>query len=132
MALPPQLTRLVLVTVAIIAGYLLMRAALMPPTFGEHGWYRAAALAELGAQELRHAGRDACAECHVDEADLLAGNEHRHLSCATCHGAGQDHANDPDQSIGRATPQDCRRCHETDPSRPAWFPQVGSANHYPE
>jgi hypothetical protein len=38
--MPPQIVRLVLLTLAIVGSYLIARAFLTPASFGELGWYR--------------------------------------------------------------------------------------------
>jgi hypothetical protein len=132
MKLPPQILRLVLLTILIVAGYLGMRVALTPATFGEFGWYRGRALADLAAQPITYAGRKSCSECHSEIESLLSGKSHRGLSCEGCHGPGQGHADNPDVKIGLATTADCLRCHEQAPTRPAWHKQIRAKEHYAE
>jgi len=130
--MPPQILRLVLLTIVIVGGYLLLRLALTPATFGEFGWYRGRALADIAAQETTYAGRKSCAECHSEIESLLGAHEHRGLSCESCHGPGQAHADNPDIKIGVATAADCLRCHEQAPARPSSHKQIVSRQHYAE
>jgi hypothetical protein len=132
MRLPPQILRLVILFLMIVAGYLLMRSALMPATFGNHGWYRSAALGELAAQETQYTSRADCAGCHAEESELLSLHGHQSLSCVVCHGPGQEHAKDPGNFIGHASAEVCSRCHEAEPARPVWFKQVRATDHYPD
>lgn len=156
--LPPQILRLVLLTIMIVGSYLIARAFLTPPTFGQYGWYRGAALEEIASRTPVHAGRKACEECHSEIFPTLAKGPHKAISCETCHGVSRDHADNPDikaglikdqltgaevkpaataevstngvVATGRFTGVHCIRCHETNPSRPAWFKQIVIKEHY--
>jgi hypothetical protein len=128
--IPPQILRLVLLTVMIVGSYLVARAFLTPPSFGRYGWYRADALAEIAAREPVFAGKRACDECHSDILQKIALKEHRTLSCEACHGVSQEHANNPDRTPIKLTAYHCIRCHEANPSRPAWFKQIVVKDHF--
>jgi hypothetical protein len=128
--MPPQIARLVLLTIGIVATYLLARSFLTPPSFGQLGWYRADALGELTARPLVFAGKKACDECHSEVLKKLAKAEHKTLACEGCHGAGQAHADNPDLKLGVLHISHCLRCHEASPSRPKWLKQITVKNHY--
>jgi hypothetical protein len=128
--MPPQILRLVLLTLAIVGSYMVARAFLTPPTFRQYGWYRGAALEELAARTPVYAGKQACDECHSDILHALAGDAHKTLSCEACHGVSRTHADDPDVLPVKVTGSHCIRCHEANPSRPAWFKQIVVKDHY--
>jgi hypothetical protein len=128
--MPPQILRLVLLTLAIVGSYMVARAFLTPPTFRQYGWYRGAALEELAARTPVYAGKKACDECHSDILHTLAGDAHKTLSCEACHGVSRTHADDPDVLPVKLTGSHCIRCHEANPSRPAWFKQIVVKDHY--
>ncbi len=131
--MPPQIVRLVLLTIAILGSYLVARAFLTPASFHEYGWYRGDALVELTSREPMFAGKKACEECHSDELNALAKSEHKGLSCEACHGPSQRHADNPDADKYRPDKRNttaCIRCHEYNPSRPTWHHQVVSRTHY--
>jgi hypothetical protein len=130
LTLPPQLVRLLMLTVIIVATYLTARYFLTPPTFGDFGWYRADALREVASRPPVYAGKKACDECHSDQFQKVAKAEHKTLSCETCHGASQAHADNPDVKVIKLTFSHCVRCHETDPSRPKWLKQIKVKEHY--
>jgi hypothetical protein len=130
--LPPQILRLVLLTLAIVGSYLAARAMLTPASFGQYGWYRGAALGEIAARTPVLAGKKACDECHSDILHKLATDAHKTLSCEACHGVSRDHANNPDILPVKATGSYCIRCHEANPSRPAWLKQIVVKKHYSE
>jgi hypothetical protein len=130
---PQQLTHLAIPFALAAAVLVVARAVFVPPTFGARGHYRAAAIDEVVAQPIRYAGREACADCHVDVAELHGRARHQTVACETCHGAAAAHAADP----GAQTPvvprerSFCPRCHGYDPSRPTGFPQIDPVLHNP-
>jgi hypothetical protein len=129
--LPPQIVRLILLTIGIVGTYLVARVFLTPQSFGQYGWYRGAALEELAARTPVYAGKKSCDECHSDVVHTLAGDAHKTLSCEGCHGVSRDHVNNPDILPVKLTGSHCIRCHEANPSRPTWFKQIVVKDHYP-
>lgn len=128
--MPPQILRLVLLTLAIVGSYMVARAMLTPPSFREYGWYRGDALEEIAARKPLYAGKKACEECHSDQIQKLAKGEHKTIACESCHGAAQGHADNPDLKTYKLTDNDCLRCHETDPGRPKFLKQINLKEHY--
>ncbi len=130
--LPPQLSRLALLTVMIVATYLVARHFLTPPTFGQYGHYRAAAMGEISAREPRFGGGKACDECHSDLGELLAKDKHRTLSCESCHAPARAHSKNPDVALAKVSAEICLRCHAADPARPAHQKQIVAVDHHHE
>lgn len=130
--LPPQILRLVLLTLAIVGSYLVARTLLTPQSFGEYGWYRGAALEEIASREPVFAGKKACEVCHTEAAQKLAKFEHKNLSCEACHGANNEHAKNHDVVPVKVAGSYCLRCHEANPSRPKWIKQIVVKDHYGE
>jgi hypothetical protein len=131
--LPPQIVRLVLLTMGIVGSYLAARYFLTPPSFGEFGWYRGDALEERASLPRHYAGKEACSECHEDKAKQLAKFEHKSLSCEVCHGPGQQHVDAPDVDKFKPDKKNttsCLRCHEENPTRPKWLKQINVRDHY--
>ena len=128
--MPPQVLRLVLLTMGIVGSYVVARQLLTPPSFGEYGFYRGGALEEIASRTPVYAGKKSCDECHSDILETLAKGDHKTLSCEGCHGVGKDHAANPDILPAKLTGSHCIRCHEANPSRPAWFRQITVRNHY--
>lgn len=128
--MPPQIFRLVLLTIGIVVSYFIARQLLTPASFGDYGYYRGAALEEAASRTPVFAGKKSCDECHSDVLQKLAKAEHKTLSCEACHGVSQDHAANPDITPVKLTGSHCIRCHEANPSRPAWFHQITVKNHY--
>jgi hypothetical protein len=128
--MPPQILRLVLLTLAIVVSYFIARAFLTPQSFHEYGWYRGNALEELASRTPVYAGKKACAECHSDILQKLTNGAHTTLSCEACHGVQRDHVENPNIKPGKLTGSHCIRCHEANPSRPKWFKQIVVKDHY--
>jgi hypothetical protein len=128
--MPPQILRLILLTVVIVATYFVARRLLTPDTFGYYGHYRAAALGELSARTPRFAGAKACNECHDEVVEKVAKDRHKTLACETCHGAGRTHARNPDVTFVKLANDTCLRCHTSEPARPPQQKQVDPVDHY--
>lgn len=128
--MPPQIIRLVLLTIGIVGTYMVAKYFLTPPSFGQYGFYRGDALVEHASHPVTFAGKKACEECHSEEYAKLTQFEHKTLSCEGCHGAGQAHVEDPDVKLAVLTYSHCVRCHQANPSRPAWHAQIDPKDHY--
>jgi hypothetical protein len=128
--LPPQILRLVLLTLAIVGSYLVARSFLTPASFGQYGWYRGDALAEIASRPPVFAGKKSCDECHSDILHNLAADAHKTLSCEACHGVSRAHTDNPDILPDKATGSYCIRCHEANVARPAWLKQIVVKDHY--
>ena len=129
--MPPQILRIVLLTLAIVGSYLVARAFLTPASFRAYGFYRGAALEELAARTPVYAGKQSCIkECHSDVRQKLDKFEHKTLSCEACHGVAREHAENPYIKFEKLTGSHCLRCHEANPSRPKWFKQIVLKTHY--
>lgn len=128
--MPPQIIRLVLLTIAIVCAYFTARFFLVPASFGQYGHYRGDALAEIAEREPYWAGRNTCTTCHGDHVLKLSKAEHKGLSCETCHGPSKAHVENPEVQLPKLSYGQCVRCHEANPSRPKWLHQVNPLNHY--
>lgn len=116
--------------IALVA-FVVLRAAVVPRTFGQYGHYRGAAIAEIAARPIAFAGHDTCEACHTDVVDQKKQGKHVVVPCEACHGAQARHADDP----ASVTPPKldtlvlCGRCHEANSAKPKAFPQVATADH---
>jgi hypothetical protein len=129
--IPPQIARLALLTVGIVAAYLAARYLLTPDSFHQYGgWYRGNALEEIAARNPVYAGKQACDECHSEVLQKIAKQEHKTVSCEACHGVSRAHAENPDLKTLQLTGSHCIRCHEINPSRPPWMHQIKVKDHY--
>ena len=116
--------------IALIA-FAILRAAVVPHSFGQYGHYRGAAIAEMAARPIAYAGHEACETCHTEVVDQKKLGRHTGLHCEVCHGPQAKHADDP----ASFTPPKldtavlCARCHEANSAKPKTFPQVATADH---
>lgn len=114
-----------------VVAFLLLRAAVIPKTFGQYGHFRGAALEEIASRPIAYAGHETCEACHVDVVDKKKTGRHAHIACEACHGPQAKHADDP-TSIKPAkldTAVLCARCHEANSAKPKFLPQVNTADH---
>jgi hypothetical protein len=117
--MPPQIKRLLPLFVLFIGLFLLARHFLIPESFGKYGHYRALSLEDNAAFKPNYTGKEACAKCHDTIAEAISLDVHSDLSCETCHGAGQAHADNPD-SVKILKPSGrefCGLCHSINPAR---------------
>lgn len=114
--------------------FLAVRALLVPEGFGVYGHYRAGAIEENRVRPVAFAGHAACAECHSDVPETMAGGGHATVRCEACHGPLAGHAGDPaEKKAARPDSRElCARCHAANVARPARFPQVEVADHMGE
>ncbi len=128
---PDALMRIGVVFLLLVALVLVARA-LLPPILKDREIYDLKAVEREVARPARFAGSDVCAGCH-DQSAVKSRGYHRNLSCETCHGPAQAHAENPGE-IKPTLPrmrEFCVRCHAYDPSRPTGFPQINPAAHNP-
>lgn len=126
-----HLFRLAAVFVAGSLLFLVIRAFLVPKSFGEYGHYRGNALTELAARPIRYASHETCEGCHTDVLDKKKDGRHAHVNCEACHGPLARHADDPtsEQPAKLQTAVLCARCHEANAAKPKAFPQVATVDH---
>jgi cytochrome c554/c'-like protein len=126
-----HLVRLAVVIAIALVAFVLLRAAVVPRSFGEYGHYRGAAIGEIAAGPIAHAGHEVCEGCHTDVVDQKKLGKHVVVSCEACHGPQAKHADDPASIKPQKldTTVICARCHEANSAKPKGFPQVATAEH---
>ena len=131
--MPQQISRLIIIFAALIVGLVAVRHVLVPPTFGELGHYRSAAIDSVLAQPIHYAGEQVCAECHDEIFDTKQESLHRTVACEVCHGPAAAHVDDSDENKPPAPRQRgyCPLCHGYNASRPTGFPQIDPTAHNP-
>jgi hypothetical protein len=126
-----HLLRLAGVFVAGTLLFLLVRAAVVPRSFGQYGHYRGAVIGEIAAHPIHFAGHQTCETCHTDIVEKKSSGKHANVNCEACHGPLANHANDPSIDPGKPDVATlCVRCHEASAARPKNFPQVDSGQHF--
>ena len=129
----PQLSRILLVFAGIVFMFLAFRSQAVPDGFGEDGFYRKQGPAVVAAHELKHAGIDACKDCHPDKIDSTP-HVKKGVHCESCHGPAAKHVEDWEASKPKVmnTRADCARCHGMIVGRPDWYPQIDPKEHNPD
>jgi len=83
---------LITVTILVMAGAgLLLKAQLIPDSFGLYGPYRGDAIDEEAQRDLRHGTSASCFGCHPYEATIHLEGDHQTISCEFCHSTYADH-----------------------------------------
>jgi uncharacterized CHY-type Zn-finger protein len=126
-----HLIRLAAVMVVALVAFVILRATVVPRSFGEYGHYRGASIGEVASRPVAFAGHGRCEACHTDVVDQKKLGKHVVLACEACHGALAKHADDPGslQPKKLDTAVVCARCHEANAAKPKDFPQVATADH---
>ncbi|HBL17310.1 MAG: hypothetical protein A2X36_13115 [Elusimicrobia bacterium GWA2_69_24] len=131
-----HLLRVAGIFVLVVAGFLVVRHFMVPKSFGEVGHYRADAVDEIRALKQHYSGDAACPACHKGQSQEKAQGGHRGVRCESCHGALQEHVEQP-KSVKPGKPKEsemrsfCGRCHEKSLSKPPKFPQQNLKEHNP-
>jgi hypothetical protein len=118
--------------VFILVGVVVGRHFLIPPSFGQAGYYRYDALFEHMAKEPVHGAPDACADCHDDIAAAKASGKHAPVKCEVCHDTLASHVKDGDKFANMRINRSwelCAYCHQKLPGRPALVAQVDLLEH---
>ena len=111
--------------------FLVVRAVMVPEDFGELGHYRTGSLQDNRDEAVVMAGREACAGCHEDAAEVLHQGGHGGVGCEACHGALADHAGEPTEYSPERpdSARLCPVCHQENVAISRDFPQVDAAEH---
>ena len=118
-----------------IVGLILGRSLFVPDTFGQHGFYRGANVAEQMDYTPRHGGHASCQVCHEEEAEEHADGGHRTVACESCHAPLILHARDGEKIADmpvRRSEELCLLCHQQLKARRADFPQIQPRQHLEE
>jgi hypothetical protein len=121
---------------------------LLYPTFGEYGPYRGDSLREEMAHQVKHGtGIDSCRPCHEDKVSDFLDTAHAGINCEVCHAPLITHVHFDDIEDFITSPENyewteemknrqardlCIRCHESQPAKPAAFPQIVVVDHLNE
>ncbi len=126
-----HLLRLVVIFVAGLLLFVVVRWMLVPDDFGVYGHFRAGSLDDNRQRPLVHGGAAACGECHDDVVASRSGGGHESIRCEACHGPLAAHAAEPSDQAPELPDAAtvCLRCHLPAMAKPATSPQVDPAEH---
>lgn len=112
--------------------FLIVRAFLIPASFGKYGFYRADNVQEQMNKPVSFAKRGTCGNCHDKIVQVHTKAKHQSVQCQNCHAPLVLHVKN-DDFVGempiKRSPKMCLRCHRKLPSRPLDFPQIDSKDH---
>jgi hypothetical protein len=131
---PQQVTRLLLVFSLAAVVFFIVRSLLVPPTFGEFGHYRGAAVDDIALQPIKYAGGDSCVACHQEVVTQQYKGPHQTVACESCHGPAAAHVASgvAGNTVVPLERTYCPWCHTYDAARPTGFPQIDPAVHNPD
>jgi cytochrome c553 len=129
--MPKHIVRLIVLLVAASAIVLIAKWFFTVESFYEYGHYRAAAVPEIAAQEPVYKTARYCQTCHSERHAQWSANNHKSVTCETCHGAAEGHPQKGKLPIPADTVKLCTLCHEAMPGRPGTQPQIVVSQHNP-
>jgi hypothetical protein len=127
-----HIIRFTLLIIVVIIGFFIVRACMVPDTFGVQGsytyaYYRADSATEQAALPAVYQGAGHCSACHAPQDLMLQANAHAGLDCESCHGSFKAHNNNTKERMAVSDTVDaCMLCHADLSARPAQFPQIES------
>lgn len=126
-----HLTRAGLLLAGALIAFFIVRALLVPASFGKYGNFRGDNLAEQAAIPVNYGPPEVCATCHAEHVAKKEKGKHAGVPCQTCHGPVGDHVQEDGMKpmIINKTFTLCARCHQKLEARPAQFPQINIYNH---
>lgn len=111
--------------------FFVVRAFLIPHSFGEYGHFRGDNLKEQAEIPLVHGSPSSCGECHTDQVAIVSKGPHVKVPCQDCHGPLARHVTEEGiepMPITRSFAL-CARCHQKLEARPKTFPQIDFHEH---
>lgn len=131
--IPEQALRVVVLFLVLVAVLFIIRQFILPAEMKDTDLQKITATHREAAKEIKYAGGAACGQCHEKEPEMKQRGYHRDLSCESCHGAAQKHADNP-ADVKPSSPKKrdyCSYCHRYNSSRPTGFPQINPDTHNP-
>lgn len=130
--IPEQLVRIVVVFAFLLAAGVGIRVLIVPAEMKDAKLQQEAAAGREAGRPVKYGGEQLCSQCHEKEARAKGQGHHRQLSCESCHGPSQAHADNPEtKPFTPAKRESCTVCHAYDQSRPTGFPQINPLTHNP-
>ena len=123
--------KMILSFAVFITIFILVRSIVVPPSFGDYGWYRGDSVGEIAGTMPVYATSQECKACHADQYKQWSEGEHKTVNCETCKGPGGEHTKDPPahEMVIDTSRDFCALCHNQNPSRPAEFAQKDTSVH---
>lgn len=129
---PNHFLRVVASLIGLFFVFLIVRALLIPSSFGKFGFYRGDNLKEQMSKPVVFAGKEVCSSCHPDAVKVHGEAKHQVVQCENCHAPLPLHIDNGEFKEAMPTnrsPLLCLRCHRLLPSRPEGFSQIDVKKH---
>ena len=127
--MPKHISRLLLLFAALLVVALAGKWYFTADSFYQYGHYRGKSVTEIAAQDPAYQTPRYCKDCHGERHAQWSANNHKSVSCETCHGAAQDHPAKGKLAIPADARKLCTLCHERMAERPRTQPQIDVAQH---
>jgi ribosomal protein L37AE/L43A len=117
--MPAQLRQIIIVFVGVTVLFLLLRSFLIDDSFGKYGPYRAVALDNNKALQVKFVDQQTCSDCHAEIVDIKTQGLHDKLGCQICHGPGYLHIDTTNYTKMEIVNDRkfCGNCHNFHPAR---------------
>lgn len=119
-----HLVRFGVLIVALAIFFVLVRGQFVPVSFGAEGFFRADNISEWMSWQPKYADPQTCTSCHKENFNKWVAAEHSKVSCETCHGPAELHAQGKGEVVVNRSKELCASCHAVNIARPPDFPQV--------
>ena len=112
-----HIIRIILILIAVVGVGVVVRAMVMPKSFGEFGHYRGDAVEDEINRPIRNGTNASCLVCHPYIRKMHMEGVHKTVSCEFCHGPMADHVKDGKviahlpKKEGKEIKTLCMRCH---------------------
>ena len=116
--------RLIIIIGILVVVFLVVRALLIPESFGKYGHYRGANVAEHMVLPPLYQGSEMCEQCHQVEYGEWKESNHSGVNCEICHGPWVIHNDELKTMLALKTPESCLICHLRLVGRPVDFSQI--------
>ncbi len=114
----------------LIIAFVVLRAMPPPKSLADFGFHKVEDNEkEWASQPLRYADPSTCNACHQEQHSAWETAQHSPVSCESCHGPGQAHADTGAKVVVDTSRELCALCHARLLARPPQFPQVDLERH---
>lgn len=109
--------RIVFILIFVGVVGVVVRAKVLPQSFGKYGHYRGSAIDDELNRPIRNGTNASCLVCHPHIREMHLEGVHKTVSCEFCHGPVADHVKDGKviaklpKKEGKEIKKLCLRCH---------------------
>jgi len=127
-----HIIRLLIIIVVLVVGFLVIRALLIPKSFGRYEHYRGDNIKEQKDMPMVYQESAFCKDCHETQYGNWQGSSHATVNCEVCHGHWEIHNGRVKTMTADKSNDACMICHQKLTGRPEKFLQIASFNKHME